>query len=352
MRIPSFRSLSTRAKAAIAVLLPLAFMALVTAVVTGYSLSRENRESALAYTSGVTETIALDLDRIISDHQLMAITMASIYSSEPTRDREKVKKLLVDLFGKSSWIVATYAGWEPDAFDGDDKPWAGKPTHTVTGQFVPFIHCPNSIGMIHDPARIFVDSLQNIDKYDFYMGPKRTNAPFITPPWTYRGHRTGNLQKLVCVTAPIQWPDGSFRGMAGVNIDTGAMLDKFNSLKVMDHGLVFIIYKTGLLLTFPDESITFSQTILDIGDRFGNANLDKLIADIAAGRKGVTYGRHPVTGVKSWIVYHPVPTSEWGVVLVAPRMDVFRSRNTLIIVLMALFVLTALGAFMVIRRTL
>lgn len=331
----------------IAIFVVLSAAALLT---VGLVMSRNSHRSAIAYASTVTESIAYDLDSIISQHQLMAVTMASILGSEPTRDREKVKKLLVDLFSRSKWIVATYAGYEPDAFDGDDAPWAGKPTHTLSGQFVPFIHTPNRYGMVHDASKAFVDSLRDIDKFDFYLGPKRTNAPFITPPWTYRDHATGVLTKIVCLTAPIQWPDGSFRGMAGVNIDTGAMLDKFNSLKVFEHGMVFIVYKNGLLLTWPDESLTFTNTILDIGDRFGKANLDKLVADLAAGRKGAIEGRHPLTGTKAWLVYHPVPTSEWGVVVVAPRKDVFDSRNRVLAIMAVFLVLLAGGTLYTMRR--
>ena len=339
-----------KAMASLAVVAVFAVLSTAALLTIGLVMSKNSHRSAIAYASTVTESIAFDLDSIISQHQLMAITMSSILGSEPTRDREKVKKLLLDLFARSKWIVATYAGYEPNAFDGDDAPWVGKPTHTLNGQFVPFIHTPNKVGMIHDPARVFVDSLQNIDTYDFYLGPKRTNAPFITPPWTYRDHATGMLQKLVCLTAPIQWPDGSFRGMAGVNIDTGAMLEKFNSLKVFEHGMVFIVYKNGLLLTWPDESLTFTNTIFDIGDRFGKTNLDKLVADLAAGRKGAIEGRHPVLGTKSWLIYHPVPTSEWGVVVVAPRRDIFDSRNRVMAVLAVFLILLAGGTLYIVRR--
>jgi methyl-accepting chemotaxis protein len=347
-----FRKPGRKEMASLMVIAVFAALSIAALASIGLVLSKNSHRSAIAYASSVTESIAFDLDSIISQHQLMSITMASILSSDPTRDREKVKKLLFDLFGRSKWIVATYAGYEPNGFDGNDAPWAGKPTHTLSGQFVPFIHTPNQYGMVHEPSKVFVDSLRNIDKYDFYLGPKRTNAPFITPPWTYRDHATGMLQKLVCLTAPIQFPDGSFRGMTGVNIDTGAMLEKFNSMKVFEHGMVFIIYKDGLLLTWPEENLTFTNRIFDVADRFGKANLDKLVADIAAGRKGAIEGRHPMTGAKSWLVYHPVPSCEWGVVVVAPRRDIFDSRNRVLAVLAVFLVLLAGGTLYIIRRML
>jgi hypothetical protein len=317
---------------------------------TGLTLSRSGREGAIAYASATTQSIAADLDRIIAEHELMAVTMASMLGSDPSRDREKIIRMLVDLFSRSKWVVATYAGYEPNAFDGDDKPWVGKPAHNPLGQFVPFIHTQSSLGMIHEPSKIFVDSLRDIDTYDFYMGPKRTNAPFITPPWTFRDHATGNLNKIVCLTAPIQWPDGSFRGMAGVNIDTRAILDRYNSIDAFEHGMVFTIYKDGLLLTWPDANLTFTHTILDIGERFGKANLNKLVADIAAGRKGVVNALHPVTGRKAWLVYYPVPTCEWGVVAVVPRVDIFHVRNRVLIIEAASLVILLGAIFAFILR--
>lgn len=338
----------TRLPLSIAVL----FAAVVTVAValTGFTLSRSGREGAIAYAGAVTQSIATDLDQIISEHEHMAVALASFLGSDPTREREKIVRVLVDLYSQSEWIVATYAGYEPNAFDGDDRPWAGKPTHTLNGQFVPFIHTEAALGMIHDPSKIFVDSLRGIDTFDFYLGAKRSNAPFITPPWTFRDHATGSVSKIVCLTAPIKRPDGSFRGMAGVNIDTGAILKRYNSIEAFSHGMVFVVYKNGLLLTYPDESLTFTNTVLDIGEQFGRANLNKLVADIAAGRNGVVNGLHPVTGKKSWLVYCPVPTCEWGVVAVVPRMDIFHVRNRVLGILAAALLVLWGGVIVIARR--
>ncbi|MHB9030082.1 MAG: methyl-accepting chemotaxis protein, partial [Candidatus Latescibacterota bacterium] len=139
----------------------------------------------------------------------------------------------------------------------------------------------------------------------------------------------------------------SFRGMAGVNIDTGAILDKFNSLKVFEHGLVFIIYKDGLLLTFPEQKLTFDKKNVDkeVFRRFGNADLNRLITDIAENRNGHIKGLHPITGDKSWLVYAPVPTSQWGVVVVAPERDVYAAKNSLLTKIIVVMLLSGLGIF-------
>ncbi len=138
--------------------------------------------------------------------------------------------------------------------------------------------------------------------------------------------------------------------MAGVNIDTGALLERYNSIDAFEHGMVFIIYKTGLLLTYPDENLTFTHTILDIGDHFGPANLNKLVADIAAGRTDAVNALHPVTGRKSWLVYQPVSSCEWGVVAVVPRMDIFHARNRVLAILAITLLALFGGAVAIIRR--
>ncbi len=343
----SLRNSSLGSKLSLYIMGSLAAVFLVISLVVGITTSRNSQQDALRYASEVTRSIALDLDKTISEHNHMAITLASILSSDPTKNRENVKKLLFDLFAKSPWITATYAGYEPNAFDGNDAPWRGKPTHTPAGQFVPFVHTPNSVGMLHDPALAICDSMQNIDTFDFYQSPKRLNAPYITPPWTYQSPGSDALQKLVCLTAPIQWPDGSFRGMAGVNVDTGAILDTFNSLKPFEHGMVFIIYNDGLLLTFPEQELTFSSKITDpeVAERFGKVNMERLVRDIAANRTGSVIGKNPITGDKSWLVYAPVPTSQWGVVVVAPERDVFAAKNRLLTTIIVVMLLSGLGIF-------
>lgn len=345
----SVKSYSLGKKLNIYIMASLAAAFLVISLVVGIVTSRNSQKSSLQYAAEVTRSIALDLDKTISEHNSMAVTLASVLSSNPTQSRETVKKILFDLFGKSNLIVASYAGYEPNAFDGRDAPWAGKPAHTPKGQFVPFVHTPYSMGFIHDPSVILCDSLQKIDMQDFYQGPKRTNAPYITPPWTDL-LPSGLLLKIVCLIAPIQWPDGSFRGMAGINIDTAAILDKFNSKKVFDHGFVFVIYKDGLLLTFPTQDgkdISFKKKLTseDIRERFGTADINKLISDISENRGGYTKGKNPITGAKSWLVYAPVPTSQWGVVVVAPERDVFAAKNSLLTTIIIVMILSGLGIF-------
>ncbi len=343
----SLGSHSLAAKLNLSIMSSLAVIFVVISLVVGITTARDSEENALEYATEVTGSIALELEKIICEHNSIAITLSSILSSDPTKSRENIKKLLFDLFDKSKWIIATYAGYEPDAFDGDDRPWRGKPAHNPGGQFLPFVHTPQRMGLVHDSSVLICDSLLNIETYDFYQGPKKTNAPYITPPWTYLDPNTGLLQKLVCLTSPIQWPNGSFRGMAGVNIDTGAILEKYNSLKIFEHGMVFIVYKDGLLLTFPEQKLTFDKKLTDdeIIERFGNADLRKLIGDIAENRSGKIKGRHPVTGDKSWLAYAPVPSSQWGVVVVAPEKDIYAEKNSLLTTIIVVMLVSGLGLF-------
>lgn len=326
----------------------LAVVFIIISIVIGMATSKTSEKNSLKYASEVTRSIALDLDKTISEHYTMAKTLASILNSNVITTRPAVVKMLIDLYGKSDWVVATYAGYEPDGFDGNDRPWKGKPVHNPAGQFLPFVHTHPKYGMIHDASKIIVDSLLNIETYDFYQGPKKANAPYITPPWVYLDPNTNVLQKIVCLTAPLQWPNGSFRGMAGVNINTGALLDKFNSLQVFPNGFVFIIHKDGLLLTFPDQKLTFEKKLSDIRDRFGNADLERLVSDIAGNRGGYIQGDHPVTGDASWLVYAPVPTTQWGVVVVAPKRDVFADKNRLLATTSILMALSGIGIFLLI----
>lgn len=343
------RSLSLGSKLSLCIMASLGTVFLIITLVVAITTSRNSATDALEYAAEVTRSTALDMDKAISEHNHMTMTLASILSSDPTASRENVKRLLTDLFSKSDWITATYAGYEPNAFDGNDAPWRGKTAHAPNGQFLPFVHTPYSMGLVHDPAKLLCDSLQNIESQEFYQGPKRTNAPLITPPWTDQ-LANGVLLKLVCLVAPIQRADGSFRGMAGINIDTGALLNKFNSMTVFEHGFVFAIYKDGLILTFPEDGgadVPFKKKLTDpdIRKRFGSADIEKLVGDIAGNRSGSVRGRNPLTGDKSWLVYSPVPTSQWGVVVVAPERDIFAAKNRLLATIITVMVISAIAIF-------
>ncbi|MBN1290548.1 MAG: methyl-accepting chemotaxis protein [Candidatus Latescibacteria bacterium] len=379
-----FRGIATKLNSIIIFSLLISFVILT--VVVGYIAGENAEESSLGYAEEMTKYVASELDKLLSNHLKIVISMSNVLTTELTQDKLKIIRMLQKQFESSEWIVATYAGYEPSMFDKDDEsfiynneellafvndgaeldrsllgPKAKRLfdsfryvspdsirnderfilmfSHGENGQFLPFVTGTQDSTM--------VQHLYNIDIYDFYMGPKRTNAPIVVAPWTFQAAR------FLTIAAPIQWPDGRFRGVTGLNLDVGEFLTTYNDLKVFNDGYVFIIYKDGMLITYPQEDLTFVTNIRDIGERFGGMDIEKLISDIDIGRPGILEGKDPMYGNNAWFVYHPVKTGNWGVVIVAPEKDIYAAKThllTVIVILMSFAVIFIAGIIVLLTR--
>ena len=319
--------------------------------------TRSSKEAALSYCTEMSKSIAGEVDKLLAEHLNIAVSYAQVLTNNPSGDRSKVIELLFSMFDISPWITATYAGYEPNSFDGDDVSHKDEIAHSEDGQFLPFLSTRPVKGQPYEVAK-----LQNIDTYDFYLGPKRTNAAFITAPWTYSN------AKFLTLAAPIQDEKGRFRGCAGLNLNVGDLIDTYNKRTVLENGYVFLVYKDGMLITFPgvkggsseaggttvsaadDESgvQVFSTKISEVSDKFGKADLRKLVNDIAAHKTGCTLGSDPVSGKKAWLIYAPVPTGDWGVVVVAPKSDVMAGQRKVLITIGAFMLVSLLVVFAVV----
>ena len=52
--------------------------------------------------------------------------------------RDAANELLKGLLERNAEFLGVWCCWEPDAFDGDDKSFAGQPGHDSTGRFIPY----------------------------------------------------------------------------------------------------------------------------------------------------------------------------------------------------------------------
>jgi len=365
------------------IILSLLILFAVLTVVIGYIAGENAEEVSLGYAEETTKYVVSEIDKLLSNHLKIVISMSNVLTTEMTQDKLKIIDMLQKQFEASEWIVATYAGYEPYQFDGSDDGYiynneelvafaneSVEPdlsllgpkarrlydsfkhippdsirndekyielfSHGENGQFLPFI--------TGNADSSLVQHLYNIDIYDFYMGPKRTNAPVVVPPWTFEEAR------FLTICAPIQWPDGRFRGVTGLNLNVGEFLRKHNDLRVFENGYIFIIYKDGMLITYPDEDMTFVTNLRDIKSRFGDMDIEKLISDVANGYPGILKGKDPLHGEDAWFVYNTVETGNWGVVVVAPQKDIYAAKNRLlnIIVFMMFIVIVFISGIIVI----
>ncbi|HWT97518.1 MAG TPA: HAMP domain-containing protein, partial [Terriglobales bacterium] len=136
-------------------------------------------------------------------------------------------------------LVGIWAGFQPDAFDGNDKAAIGSEGADATGRFVPYIY-PKDGGVQLDPMA----SLDKTDSSgDFYQIPLKSGQDTVLEPYIYPV--AGKDTLLVSLAAPVM-VDGKVIGVVGVDISLNQMNEDLTKVRPYDTGSVSVISSGGL----------------------------------------------------------------------------------------------------------
>jgi methyl-accepting chemotaxis protein len=181
--------------------------------------------------------------------------------------RETVDTLLKSTLERLPDVLGVWVCFEPNAFDGRDSDFVGRPSSDSKGDFCPYW---NRIG-----GSAAVEPLEDYAKQDFYAIPLRRNTETILEPFMYE---TGGKKVLMTsVVVPLK-ANGKTIGMVGIDLG----LDTLSSLTKTDDlgksGYITVVSQSGMYAAHPDVS------------RLGMAYVDKdpwakpFLGDIAGGR--------------------------------------------------------------------
>jgi len=116
--------------------------------------------------------------------------------------------------------------------------------------------------------------------------------------------------------------EGEPRGVVTIDVSMDAIRDIVRSLDLGGMGYAALVSREGKFLYHPDEEIVLSgATILDLATRAGDPKLTTLAGMILDGESGIADHTAPLTGLDSWFVYEPVPTTGWSLIAVFVKED-------------------------------
>jgi methyl-accepting chemotaxis protein len=159
-------------------------------------------------------------------------------------DRGAQDALLKAILEKHPDILGTYTGWEPNALDGQDAKFAGQPGYDATGRYVPYWN--RGSGSIIREALV---DYATPGAGDYYQLPKTEGRAVALEPFVYPV--AGKDVLMTSFTRPMTI-DGAFAGIAGVDVDLGSLNAQLGAIKPFDTGLVALISKTGLAVSYPN----------------------------------------------------------------------------------------------------
>ena len=179
-------------------------------------------------------------------------------------DRQEAITMLTSILKENPWIVGIWTAWQPEAFDGRDSEFVGRPGHDATGRMVPFIFT-NGSGTTLEP-------LVDYDKAgvgDFYQVPLKSGLPAVLEPYTYE-LSTGKSLIITSMAVPIKKGANTVAAV-GVDVSMEYITTTMATVKPLGLGQV--------ILVSPGDFITGHSQANLVGQTFSETPRGRLLAE-------------------------------------------------------------------------
>lgn len=246
----------------VAVIVLLGF-AITVGVITTQAASAQ-RHAAMLYAQELAERQASEarnrLEHALSAATTLAHALAELKTNGRT-DRDAANDILRGVLAGDEGFLGVWSGWEPNAFDGQDSTFAGKPGHDNTGRFVPYWN--------RGGGNLQVEPLVGYDKSgdgDYYQLAKKGRKPVLLEPYSYAVAGVPTLLTTVAVPIMVR---GEFMGVAGIDIALSDFQVMVEAIRVMDVGRVSLISNGGFFVGDPNAQLVGKA--MESGDLFDQA---------------------------------------------------------------------------------
>ncbi len=192
---------------------------------------------AIAQKTG--EDVAGDFSRGIRVVESMRTAMLALKATGHN-DRVAANAILHDLLENNSYALGMWTGWEPDAFDGKDKDWVGKPGHDATGRYVPY--------WVRSGDKIINEVLVDYTKPgagDYYILPMTKQAPQVIEPYIYPVD--GKNVLMTSLALPIM-EGGKPVGVAGMDMALSETNQRLGQIHPMGDGELMLVSAGGIVV--------------------------------------------------------------------------------------------------------
>lgn len=162
-------------------------------------------------------------------------------------NRDEANAMIRHVLDNNPVFIGMSTCWEPNAFDGKDKDFVGKPAHDATGRLIPYWN--------RGAGTLAVEPLVDYEVEgagDWYLIPKRTGEEALIEPYNYMvGGRNVLMTTLV---APIKH-EGKFLGVTTADIDLDLLQKFVTTLKFYDSGYAFAVSNQGVIVGHPNAEL-------------------------------------------------------------------------------------------------
>jgi methyl-accepting chemotaxis protein/methyl-accepting chemotaxis protein-1 (serine sensor receptor) len=292
----------------------------VAATITGISYSTI-RGAGIDKMQTAASDAAADIEQDLrSAYQMVASLGVAIKSMKESEiaNRDNVVALLKQTLESYPSSIGLHTGWEPNAFDGKDAEFVGKPAHDATGRFMPYVYRAG--------GSISVDVLVDYDKPgagDYYLLPVQTGKPVLVEPYVYPVD--GKDVLMTTISVPIRIGD-KVVGDAGADIDLDKTAADLAAMRPLGDGYVALLSSANAFVSHPDKAL-MGKGLKDSG--LDAAAWEGLVK--SPGTVGTMMDKDGVERMAIAVPIEPFPGAVWNVVVAVPSATVLAAVSETVV---------------------
>ncbi|APQ13280.1 chemotaxis protein [Pseudomonas oryzihabitans] len=244
-------------------------------------------------------------------------------------DRDGLSNLLQQTLLDNPELLDVYAGWEPNAFDGQDAQYAGRSEagYDETGRFMPWWYRKPEGGLKVEPLGPTMESQTilptGVREGEYYLCPRQSRKPCIVDPAPYEMNGQKILMSSFNVPILVQ---GAFQGVVGADLSLAFIqeqLKQANAGLYQGAGSMALVASHGTLVAYTRDSQVLGQPAAQV---LGDAAKD--LTQLGDGVTNRFDSQHDL-----YQVYLPLrmggDASAWTLILQLPRAAVLSDLQLL-----------------------
>lgn len=331
------KKMSLRARLLISVISVVLLGTIITSVILGSKTAALQQKTAMSYANQLAKynglLITSHLEKTMEAAKELADALGSMQASG-IANREQADAILRGVLAGHENFLGVWSGWEPNAFDGQDRKYVGQKGHDETGRYVPYWN--------RGSGAIAVEPLADYEKPgagDYYLLAKQSKQPVILEPYNYV---VGGKEVLMTsLVVPIV-RDGRFLGVAGVDIALSSLQEMVGGIAVFEEGYATLLSNTGIVVGDHDAK--------NVGENMTKIGFTESVRSFITGGKAYSEDIFD-SRIKSDVtrLYVPVNVANtktpWSFVATVPEheimLEVYEQRNlSIVLSLLSLIVVS------------
>lgn len=306
-----------------------AIITLASTAIVNYTVRGIVKDLAYEKALETARQYANQIDVEFNSHSVILQTLANVLQSYQSRNRDEVVGLVKQLLTSDYNTVGIGVAYEPNAFDGLDAVFRGRPGHDANGRFMPY--------WSRDEDEVELGVSLTPDDEEWYQASREESEGMLEPA-------LHNDILTVRYTARIGGEE-EFRGACALDISLNYLNELINDIDLFQTGYAFLTSKKGLIVTHRDSSLAGVRSLIQVASERKLSEFQTLAGHVEKTQEGFIETVDLRTGKPAIYFFSPVRTSNWSLITVVPESEILAGVDSAVrwIVLAGVFTIVILS---------